>query len=299
MNIVNYVSSLLPRINKSDVSKNLEDLRKELSEQTVKPYQSAVETFDEWTFKSDFAKEYDKLFAKEVKTRFRGSYIDVTHDILNRALENLTTIERLVKKMYANDIIASAISYSETQLLQLIEVMSFAAKYSRKMLIHTVALELDTHRKRPLISSRLTPAEVKWLQDYKMVFIHSMRTLSHDSRSLEKLFAEIPDIEVDAQNANNVVSSVGMAKLDPLNLSAQGLILNPIYHVRMVYTEWQVARYDAAKEERKMLEYQILDMKNEMEGKSDPKLEKALEYTEDRLSRLNYKIEKIEEEAAA
>lgn len=298
MKIVNYVSSLLPRINRSDVSKNLEDLRKELSEQTVGPYRSAVETFDSWTFKSSFAKDFDKLFSKEVRTRFRGSYIDVTHDILNRTLENLTIIERLVNKMYAKDIVTSAISYSETQLLQLIEVVSFAAKYSRKLLIHTVSLELDEHRKRPLVTTRLTPAEVKWLEDYRMVFIHSMRTLSHDGKSLEKLFSEIPDIEVDAQNANNVVSSVGMAKLDPLNLSAQGLVLNPIYHVRLAYTEWQVARYDAAKEERKMLEYQILDMKNAMTGKDDPKLEKALEYTEDRLSRLNYKIQKIEEEAA-
>jgi hypothetical protein len=46
-----------------------------------------------------------------------------------------------------------------------------------------------------------------------------------------------------------------------------------------------------------MLEYQILDLKNALDNKQDPKLEKALEYTQDRVSRLNFKIRKMEAEA--
>lgn len=297
MKIANYVSSLLPRIARSDVSKNLEDLRVELRDQTVAPYKSAASVFDDWSWKSDFAKDFQKGFKKEVKTRFRGNYVDVTEQILSRTLDNISTLERLVSKTYSNDIIASSISYSETQLLQLIEVVSFASKYARKLLIHTMALEIDEHRKRPT-QTRLTPIEVRWLENNVMVFYYALRALDKSPSDLEKVFKSIPDIEVDVENANNVIANVGAKNLDPMGLSVQGLIFNPIYHIRVAYTDWQVARYEASKEERKMLEYQILDMKNALEDKEDPKLEKALEYTEDRLSRLNYKIEKIEEEAA-
>lgn len=297
MKIANYVSSLLPRIARSDVSKNLEDLRVELRDQTVAPYKSAVDVFDRWSWKTDFAKDFEKGFQKEVKTRFRGNYVDITEQILSRTLDNISTLEKLVDKMYAKDIVATAISYSETQLLQLVEVVSFASKYARKLLIHTIGIEVDEYRKRPA-ATRLTPAEVSWLKNNTMLFFHALRALDKSPSELEKVFKSIPDIEVDVENANNVISSVGAKNLDPLGLSVQGIILNPIYHIRIAYTDWQVARYEAAKEERKMLEYQILDMKNALDNKADPKLEKALEYTEDRLSRLNYKIEKIEEEAA-
>lgn len=298
MKIANYVSSLLPRIARSDVSKNLEDLRVELRDQTVAPYKSAADVFNDWSWKTDFAKNFEKTLDKEVKSRFRGNYVDVVGQILNRTLETITTLEKLVDRMYAKDIIATALSYSETQLLQLIEVVSFVSKYSRKLLIRTIAMEIDTQRKKPTVTTRLTPAEVRWLDNNAMLFMHALRALDRSPADLEKVFKSIPDIEVDVENANNVIASVGAKKLDPLGLSSQGVILNPIYHIRVAYTDWQVARYEAAKEERKLLEYQILDMKNAKAGNEDAKLEKALEYTEDRLSRLNYKIEKIEEEAA-
>jgi hypothetical protein len=111
------------------------------------------------------------------------------------------------------------------------------------------------------------------------------------------VFEGIPDITVEVDNIDNVASATGLKNLDPLKIGAYGLVLNPIYHLRMVYAEWQVARFDAAKEERKLLDYQILDMKNALEGKSDPKLERALEYSQDRMSKLNYKIEKMSVEA--
>jgi len=298
MKIAQYVQSLLPRIAKSDISKNLEDLRVELRDQTLAPYTSAIEVFDTWRFQTAFAKDFEKLIAKEVPSRIRGNYVDVVHEALTKTLDNVSTLEKLVNKFYGKDVVSKALSYSEAQLLQYIETISFAAKYARKLLIHTMALEIDAHRKRPTTKSRMTPAEERWLINNKTNFVIALRAMNHDSRAVQKVFESIPDIEVDESNVANVVANVGHKKLDPFGLNTQGIMLNPIYHIRVAYVDWQVARYEAAKEERRMLEFQILDMRNAMEGKDDPKLEQALEYTEDRLSRLNYKIEEIEEEAA-
>lgn len=295
MKIAKYVQSLLPSIEKKSIRKNLDDLRAELRDHTLPPFQTSHEMLKNWRFKDRFCQEVDKKFPREVQSRFRGNYIEVTYFILKRTLENIDTFEKMVDQYYAHDVVRSAMSYSDTQLLQLIEAISFAARYSRKLLMYTLAQEVDAYRDNNLRGSELTKAEIDWLMRNVQVFYLTLRALDKSGKDYMDIFQDIPDIAVDVDNADNVASMVGSQNLDPLRLGAHGLILNPIYHVRIKLTEWQVARYDAAKEERKMLEFQILDLKNATEGKDDPKLEKALEYTQDRVSRLNYKIQKMEE----
>jgi len=297
MKIAKYVQSLLPSIEKKSIRKNLDDLRTELRDHTLPPFETSYEMLKRWTFKDKFTQDMDKKFPREIKSRFRGNYVEVTYFILNRTLENLTTFEKLTDQLYGPDIVRSAVSYSESQLLQLIEAVSFAAQYARKMLIYTLAQEVDLYRDNNLRGSEMTKAEINWLHNNQMVFMLVLRALDHSGKEYEKIFADIPDINVDGDNVDAVAAAVGVKNLDPLSLGVHGLVLNPIYHVRIALTDWQVARYDSAKEERKMLEYQLLDLKNALDNKQDPKLEKALEYTQDRVSRLNFKIRKMEEEA--
>lgn len=295
MKIAKYVQSLLPSIEKKSIRKNLDDLRTELRDHTLPPFETASEMLKGWRFKDRFTQEVDKKFPREVNSRFRGNYVEVSYFILKRTMENIDTFEKLVDQYYASDVVRAAMGYSETQLLQLIESISFSAQYARKLLIYTLAQEVDLYRDNTLRGQELTKAEIKWLMNNIQVYYLTLRALDKPGKEYEKIFESIPDIEVDPENADNVASMVGVQNLDPLRLGAHGLILNPIYHVRIAITEWQVARYNAAKEERKMLEFQILDMKNALEGKNDPKLERALEYTQDRVSRLNFKIQKMEE----
>jgi hypothetical protein len=295
MKIAKYVQSLLPSIEKKSVRKNLDDLRAELRDHTLPPFQTSHEMLKRWRFKDRFCQDVDKRFPREVGSKFRGNYVEVTYFILKRTLENIDTFDKMVDEAYAHDVVRSAISYSDTQLLQLIEAISFAVRYARKLLMYTLAQEVDLYRDNNLRGQELTKAETDWLIRNVQVFYLTLRALDKPGKDYLSIFQEIPDIAVDVDNADNVAAMVGSQNLDPLRLGAHGLILNPIYHVRIAWTEWQVARYDSAKEERKMLEFQILDMKNALDNKSDPKLEKALEYTQDRVSRLSYKIQKIEE----
>lgn len=299
MKIAKYVQSLLPSIEKKTVRKNLDDLRTELRDHTLPPFESSQAMLKSWQFKDKFTQDMDKKFPREVKSRFRGNYVEVTYFILKRTLDNIGAFEKLADQLYGPDIIKSALSYSETQLLQLIEAVSFAAKYARKMLIYTLAQEVDLFRDNNLRGREMTQAETNWLYNNQGVFMLVMRALDHSDKEFHKIFADIPNIDVNEDTMSAVAASVGAKNLDPLSLGFHGIVLNPIYHFRIALTEWQVARYDAAKEERKMLEYQILDLKNALDSKQDPKLEKALEYTQDRVSRLSFKIQKIEEEAQA
>jgi primosomal protein N'' len=51
-------------------------------------------------------------------------------------------------------------------------------------------------------------------------------------------------------------------------------------------------------EEKRMLEFRLLQLKQAEEGKKDAKLQQQIEYTEGRLQKINYKLKKMEEKYA-
>ena len=64
----------------------------------------------------------------------------------------------------------------------------------------------------------------------------------------------------------------------------------------MRWAENQADAYKLALEEKRMLEYRLLLLKRQREGKTDAKLEKEIAIIEDRIARLAYKIQKAEED---
>lgn len=298
MNVLTYIRSLLPRIAKTDVLSDIRDLRRELADDTVPPYAAAAEVFRRWSFKDSSIVEFDKLFGRNVKSSTRGNYVVVIHDHLQKTLKSLDAIEKLVGDKFAGDVVRSSLTYSGAQLLQYVETTMFAAKYARKLLIKTYDAEMAGLLGRSP-AGRLAPAEEKWLSERRNDFFAAIAILGLDSRELDKIIRSIPDVEVDEETADAVVSSVGLNKLDPLKMNLfMGTSFNVFYHIGMARANAQIKRHDASLEERKMLEYQLLDLKNAQNGEQDPKLHKAIEYTQDRLNKLNFKIRKFEEELA-
>lgn len=74
-----------------------------------------------------------------------------------------------------------------------------------------------------------------------------------------------------------------------------GFIGNPIYHFRMWLVDREISSYETLKEKKKLTELAILDLRARQNGEVDPKIQKAIEYHEDKLDRIEYKIRKIEE----
>lgn len=294
-NILKFVQSLLPRIDRKNVDSELDRLRTDLRDHTLPPYLSTLEFMKGWRFKDKWLTDFDKGFIRQVDSRFKGNSLEVIYEVLNRTLDNLTTLERLVKNEYAGDIMRSAMSYSEANLLRIIEGIDFASRYSRLFLIHALGTETSLYRGNRGRSYELSKAQEDWLVSEARLFFDVMRALDHTPRELEKIFKEIPDLNVDEENADNVAAVTGRSKLEPFYMGASATPLSPIYHIRIAIADWQVARYDAAKEEKKMLEFQILDLKAAMEDKHNARLEQQLEYTVDRVNKLNYRIKRMEE----
>lgn len=298
MNFQQYIRSLLPSFGKSRVLDDIRLLKEELDSHTLPPYENAAKVLGRRSrFQARDIQEFAKRFDKEVKTRTRGNFIVVIHETLKNTAQLLDTVEKLADKAYSNDIIAAGMSYYMANLLRYLETVSFVVRYSRKLLLWTYAAESNAlENKVEEMGRELTKAEREWMQVHQEGFFRAITLLGKKPQELEQAFSEIPDMTIDPKTEDVVKRTVGLTRIDPLALGLIPIAFNPIYHIRMAVAEWQVSRYKAAQEEKRLLEFRLLRLKELEAGKpGDVKLQEQIEYNTARLEKLNFKLAKMEE----
>ena len=295
MSISNYVNKLLPIFKKGDMEKHIANLRKELAEDTMPPLIAIDEIMNKHVFKDKWCLSVDALATHKLNTRYRGNYISKIRAILEKNDEKLAKIENLLAKHKGRDIVISSITYSQLQIFQLLDAIAFTAKYTRTLLVYTMAVETEMLRQNKNVRRRMTKAELDMLKDRRDVFFDVLGSIDMSAKAMSETISNVPEIEIDVNRISVDIAASGITALDPFGMARQGLILSPIYHVRMMLADWEDHRRQLAYEERIMLQHQILDLKAAMEGREDANLQKAIDYSEKRLNKLNYKIAKMEE----
>lgn len=295
MSISRYVRTLLPSFGKADLEKRIANLRRELNEDTLPPLSAANDVLKDHAFKDRFLLRVDNTATRVLNKRYRGNYINKLHAVIEKANDNLSLLERTLAKHKSRDIVIAGITYSQLHFFQLLDAITFVSKYTRTLLIYTLAVETDMLRQNRNVNYRMSKAEISMLKEKMEPYFSALKAIDHTEKDLEGLLKQVPEIEIDPENIDVDVAAVGASNLDPFGLVVQGIILNPVYHVRIAISDWEDHRRQAAKEERVTLQYQILDMKAALEQKEDANLRRALEYQEKRLAELNYKIAKMEE----
>lgn len=294
MSIGKFVSSLLPSFERSRIEEDIRMLKDDFGN-TIPPFEAAAEHFKREQFKSAEVKNFDKIFQRTVKVdrSVSGNFVNVIAKSIVRSQETVSILEEKVDKLFGRDVTATGITYARANILRYIEMVAFANKYARKLLVWVYDLE-----KRELkikIGDPFTKAEMKWLVDNRLAFLKSIEIMSLEPRTVKVLIEKIPDMVVVPDEVDMVNETVGRTTIDPLSMGLIPLVIHPIYHIRMAFTEWQVARYQASLEEKRALEYRLLALKEAREGREDAKLEQQIEYNENRIKKLNYKLKQFEE----
>lgn len=293
MSIIKYISSLLPSIERSRVEEDIRILTDDISQNTLPPYEAAAE-FNTGKFASSEVNKFNATFGKTIKNVDReidGNFLQVTFGALTRTLETVNQIEDRLDKYFGKDIIASGMTYQRANILTYLESITFATKYARRLLLWTYHNEQAASGVK--LDDPFTKAEVKWLFSKRDDFLNVMKVMVKKPKDIEGAIKLIPDMVIIPEEVETIKKTVGGNKLDPLNMKF--MICNPIYHIRMAWTEYQVERYEAGKEERCALEYRLLVLKEAKSGKRDAGLERQIEHSENRLSKLNHKLSKMEE----
>jgi hypothetical protein len=290
MKIENYVRSVLPSMEKVQIKEDLRNLKEELDGKSIPPFVSAVDYFGKsYTFKSRDILALQKIVDRRVNTR-HNNLVQLAHAALEQSSKNVGTVIDMVEAHYSNDVVRDGMTYLKVSINQYIESMSFMSIYARRLLL--VIYGLEGMGNTGSIDKALS-RDLRWIEKRFNDFLVCVKANLKSEKVLKKEMAAIPDMQVKPEAIAIVRENVGADKIDPNNFGFISAALNPIYHIRMAWTKWQIHRLRLAEEEKELLEFKLAQLRNDAAGKKDARLEEIIERYEGRVQKLQFETEEM------
>lgn len=289
MNLFQYASGLLPSFSKNAVLTSAEITKTSIREHTLPAYDTAVELWKGTKFK---AKSIQAIEA-EIK---KGVASKPLFEVVQKALSNGCLILEFAgdhsKKIFSNTEANLGLTYAKATLVRVVNASEFANTYARKLINYIYIEEaiqagVEQHVVMP-------PAEVKWLTDGVNDFCIALRALTRNVEDFKKHVSGLPDAIISELTEATFSTTLGEGKTDPFELRNLSVKVSPFYLIGMMVASYQANKYKAAQAELELLQLRQLQLQKAMERTQDAKLEKELEYLQDRVNGLNYSIQKME-----
>ena len=223
--------------------------------------------------------------AKDIRTLVNS--IEYTLKDMNKSSSDFSG---LLDKELPDLISRDSISIKEASILNVVNNYTNVILYTSDLVLYIISL----------VDTKLTGQTTSFVK-FKLLEIredlHRYATLLEFFRLNSKNL--IKDLQKQSNDRLLVDSkdsgAVSMLSSFKSRIKLVGFIGNPIYHVKMWLIDNQVNRYEVLKERKKLTELKILDLKARQNGENDAKLQKAIEYHENRLESIEHQIRKIEQ----
>jgi hypothetical protein len=208
-------------------------------------------------------------------------------------LLNLDVIEKELEAVLGVDVLNEGLSAKKAVLIRGCEHLAFLSRYMLDLINYVLCAE--TMPKNGTLEQMLSKASMDYVESNVIIFATLLSIYSRPVDTFKKQLLEIPDVIMTQANNGAVTAVHDMAKLDPYsNPMVRQFRGSPIYHVRLIFAEWQANRYKAAKDKRQMLELRLLQLKVLQEEVQDPGLERQIQYLQNRIDKLDRTLEEME-----
>lgn len=297
MKLFNFISSLLPSFDKSNMMDDLEQIKKRLNE-LMPALESVNDNASSRKFNVDWNKGVDNDITSKVKVtpKPRGNYYAILLAVMSRVQSNIPVIERLIDQYFNHDITKEAMTLVRSNLLQYLETMSFATDLTARILLISMTMEEDYITKAEMPS--YIPAELNYINTRIVDYYTALQILAGDKQDIETRIKNLPDVNISPDNIDSVSAVIGKDKMDVFGFNFIGVKLNPIYHIRMAIAEYQTANYRLMVEQKKALELKLLRLKQLDSGKEDAAVQQKINALEARISTIASQIREMEEDYA-
>ena len=299
-NLNEWKEKLKASINTNDVKGNLANLETEISRELLPAFVSLSEVVD-GNFNSDFVKETNKYFLDEFKTN-KISLKRISHpnifDYQISLLRNLLNVLPWLGNQFSSrSIHVEGMELRQSNLVQMTELVEFAARYLTEYLNVASFYELNAIPGSNQKVGKLTPTQEEYLEVNRYSFVIAMDILHRDVNHIKSAYGKIPALLADSEKYNQLVEVVGQGNADPLNLSAPPFPLSLIFYPQMVLANHHMDRLERLETTSKLVQYRVVALKRLAEsGEGDANIEKEITLQEERLSQLQRKLVKTEEQ---
>lgn len=288
MLFTSFIQKLIPSFGKGKVAESYQVTIAGIKNHTLPAYEAAAELFNGQKFTSKFNKDLEDEFKKVIGGKGKKGIIEGTRDALKNSLLILEIAEKLSQEIYNENEANISLDFQKATLLRIVQASEFASDYARKLLN---AIYVNEAAERG-IGANMVPAQVKYIQKNFNDFLTAIEFMFTDSAKFEAKFKEIPQAIISDISEKTLAQTTGVQKLDPFTL--RGFVgMSPIY---MFIAQRQAEKYKETKEQYELLQLRMLQLKKLQEKQADASLEKQINYMQDRLTTLEFKIEKMNKE---
>ena len=288
-NLINYVKNTFHTIKKEDVVKNLDDIATAIKEEVLPTLDVVIKNSDlEIINKSKYIKPI--MITSGIKAKDGRELFVKIKGIITNINKSLNNLETLVLDELPDIVSDKTITVKDAAILKTISdignITLFTSDVAYLILIDGNVNDTEFPKKKIDDIVNGIPTYGNMLKVYGRNFNNKLENIKI-----------LPDTKLvlDNKKANMLEKIVSKnAKLIDVP-NASSFNGNPIYHVRMWLVDIEMLKYERLKDKKKLIELKIMELKLKAKNESNDKLTKQIEYYEEKLAKIDYKISKIEE----
>lgn len=299
MKITTYIQKQIS--NMFGKSSLLEDLRfaRTLFSQMPDVLSRADKAFSS-KFKSDEMKRTQSVFTGVVKVGGGKTVFNFLSSNVSNIIETIDALEAIVSGEFEDRIAAKGLNYKKANLVQLVDAVMFAARFTTKLLTHALKVEIASAREdkkmEPIPTTDQVPYEIDWFNKGLVPYCNAIAVLARPAAVMVDRLDQIPDILADDTNYTNLKNTVGEAKLDPFMFSTSNFAWNPIRRIRMHAVEAKIARAKESEAELQMAKLRLMQLERARQGKDDPALEREIAYLQSLVDSLTRELAELNDD---
>ena len=298
-----FLGKLLPSLKRSSVLEDIKVTTDELKDTVIPCYSDLASHFQLVKLKSPEMLKLDKIFYQEFK--YKGSkQASIFGDINIRTsniLANLGYVEDNIEKLFETDVVREGLSAKKTVLLRLAESFAFITRFAMDLADYAFWYEAKAYDGDIAKKYDMTPNKIKRIENGIRAFARCMTDLSDSPDAFRKQITEVPEVHLSQKDYDTINSLYSPTKLSPFesSIGLSGFTYSPVYHVRLLYAEWQTARYHSMKDKKRALSVKLLYLKELKEGSDNknPQLDTEIEYLQKRIDGYDRDIHDMERDA--
>lgn len=300
MNLKKFIQALLPSLERNDVVDDLKESIKGM-EQILPSLGEAVSHFRLSPMKSEdneyLRKEFYRNWTAKASKK-SGNFLEDIQTGVSNAIDNAKYVLESIQTEGTKYIVSDSVTARHAAVLRASGAMSFIARFVPDVLNlvyvnEAIAANADM---RSSIDVK-APARIRVNKNISNLGV-AITDYGMPRKEFEKIIGKIPDVFVAGDRADVTDSVYRPSELDPFESSSviSNAFENPIFSVRMVFAQWQIARHNATKYKLEQLRLRLLHLQNLQNQQHSPAAEKEIERLQDRIDKIDREIHDTEKE---
>lgn len=303
MKVMALVSKLLPSLERNNVLDDLADTVRDLEK--IKPaLSSAITHFKMSPMKSEENNYLKKEFYKNwvaKGSRKSNVFLEDVLDSVDNIIDNAKYIKESLEGEGSKYVVAEGLTAKKATVLAATGRMAFVARYVPDLINVIYANEA--------IAANPDMARTLDVKTPTRIFVN--KNIGHlavvitdygmPRKEFEKIIGKVPDVFISGTNAELVAQNYRPAEIDPFQSSSliSRALDNPIFEIRMIYAQWQIARHNATKYKLEQLRLRELHLQSLKEQNNSPAVEKEIQHLQERIDKIDREIHDVEKSLGA